>query len=389
MSIIEEEATNVPYYAGLAGVPAAISRVSSIDGQKGILKYRGISVQELVEKSTFSETAFLLIFGKLPTQVELDTFNIELMSHRRLKYKMIDLIKTLPDNGHPMDATQCLLAALGMYYPFASKNFKDPKIQYTSIIRLISKLPTIVAAFDRMRLGNNPVFPSDSIPNHAGNFLYMLFEKVPNPDQVRILEQALILHMEHTMNASTFSARVTASTLCDPFTVISSAIGTLTGPLHGGANEQVLDMLREIGSISNVEPYLVNKLNTKGKIMGFGHREYKVKDPRATILQGLAEKLFNTYGYSPLYEVALEVEKVMEKLVGSKGIYPNVDFYSGLVYQRLGINEDIFTPIFAVARVVGWLAHWVEQMQDNRIYRPTAIYKDDAEVVYTPISTRG
>ena len=388
MPIIEEEATNVAYYPGLAGVPAAISRISSIDGQNGILKYRGISVEELCSKSTFPEAAYLLIFGNLPTQVELDGFNYELVNHRRLKYKMIDLIKTLPENGHPMDATQCLIAALGMYYPFESKDFKNPEVQYTAITRLISKLPTIVAAFDRMRFGNCHVEPRDDIKNHAENFLYMLFESDVEPDHVRILEQALILHMEHTMNASTFSARVTGSTLCDPFTVISSAIGTLTGPLHGGANEQVLDMLREIGDVKNVEKYLTDKLNSKGKIMGFGHREYRVKDPRATILQKLAVELFNKYGYNPLYEIAVEVERVMEKLVGEKGIYPNVDFYSGLVYNKIGISEDIYTPIFAVARVVGWLAHWVEQIKDNRIYRPTAIYKDDAELKYIPISQR-
>ena len=279
----------------------------------------------------------------------------------------------MPENGHPMDATQAIVAVLGMFYPFKSNDFTMPEVQYLSITRLIAKLPTAVAAFHRMRSGDMNVQPIDGI-GHAANFLYMLEEKMPSEDHIRIMDGVLILHMEHTMNASTFSSRVTGSTLCDPFTVISSAIGTLTGPLHGGANERVLQMLREIGDIKNVEKYITAKLKNKEKIMGFGHREYKVKDPRAKILQKLAEKLFDKHGSSKLYEIALEVEKVMDKLVGGRGIYPNVDFYSGLVYHKLNIKEDLFTPIFAMARVVGWLAHWVEQLKDNRIYRPTAIY---------------
>ena len=190
------------------------------------------------------------------------------------------------------------------------------------------------------------------------------------------------------MNASTFRARVTASTLADPFTVISSAVGTLTGPLHGGANEQVLHMLREIGSVKNVENYIETRLKNKDKIMGFGHRVYKVKDPRATILQKMAEQLFRRYGSNPLYDIALKVEETMQKKVGDKGIYPNVDFYSALVYDKLGIQTDLFTPIFAMARVVGWLAHWVEQVTDNRIYRPKAIYVGETDPKYIPIDQR-
>ncbi len=372
---------------GLAGVPVAVSKISSIDSANGILKYSGFAIEDLVERSTFAETAYLLIYGDLPSKEAHDSFTYSLRHHRRLKYKIIDVIKHLPEQGHPMDATQAILAVLGMFYPFSTKDFTNPDVQYIAITRLIAKLPTIVAAIDRMRFGDTAICPVDSF-SLAKNFLYMLTEKEPDPEQSRIFEQSLILHMEHTMNASTFSARVTGSTLSDPFTVVSSAIGTLTGPLHGGANERVLGMLREIGTEANVRPYLEKQLSAKIKIMGFGHREYKVKDPRAKILQKLAEQLFTTYGAHPLYDIALKVEETMNDLVGERGIYPNVDFYSGLVYTELGIREDIFTPIFAMSRVVGWLAHWREQLANNRIYRPTAIYDGPADRDYIPVDER-
>ncbi len=375
------------FQPGLAGVPVAISNISNIDGENGILTYRGYSVKNLCEHSNFAETAYLLIYGSLPKQEEYDAFVYDLRHHRRLKYKIIDLIKNLPENGHPMDATQAIIAVLGMYYPFESKDFTNPEIQRIAITRLIAKMPTLVAAYDRMRYGDLAIQPKDELQQSA-NFLYMLNESRAPEDKASVLDQALILHMEHTMNASTFSARVTGSTLCDPFTVISSAVGTLTGPLHGGANERVLSMLEEIGNKKNVEKYLSAKLAKKDRIMGFGHREYRVKDPRAIILQKLAERLFDKYGSNPLYDIALKVEKIMEKLVGEKGVYPNVDFYSGLVYNKLGIRTDIFTPIFAIARVVGWLAHWVEQVSDNKIYRPTAIYRGVEPQEYTPIDQR-
>ena len=203
-----------------------------------------------------------------------------------------------------------------------------------------------------------------------------------------VLDIALVLHAEHTMNASTFSGLVTASTLADAYTVVSSAIGTLSGPLHGGANEQVIDMLLEIGSAANVRPYIEKKLAAGEKIMGFGHREYKVKDPRAVILQKLMKRMFDRYGQSPLYEIALEAERVGVDRLGSKGVHPNVDFFSGIVYEKTGIEKDLFTPVFALARVVGWLAHWIEQLKDNHIFRPTEIYEGDHERRYLPMDQR-
>jgi citrate synthase len=373
------------YSPGLAGIPAAKSRISYLDGQKGILEYRGFRIEVLAEKSHFIETAYLLLFGHLPTASELDRFSTDLRSHRRIKYRITDLMKCLPDHGHPMDALQAAVAALGMFYP--AKNVQDPEVQYHSAVRLVAKLPTIVAAHARMRHGDEPIPPRLDL-NHAANFLYMLTGKEPEPMLAEVLDIALILHAEHTMNASTFSGLVAASTLADAYTVVSSAIGTLSGPLHGGASEQVVEMFREIGSVANVRPYIERKLAAYQKIMGMGHREYKVKDPRAIILQKLVQKIFDHYGKSPLYEIALETERVGTERLASKGIHPNVDFYSGIVYEKMGIDRDLFTPVFALARVVGWLAHWIEQLKDNHIFRPTEIYEGEHERAYLPLDQR-
>ena len=373
------------YSPGLAGVPATRSKISWIDGKKGILEYRGIPINILAEKSHFIEVAYFLLFGALPTASQLTQFDLDLRIHRRIKYKIVDLIKCLPDNGHPMDALQAAVAALGMFYP--DKNVQDKATQYLSAVRLMAKVPTIIAAYARLRRGDDIVLPRDDL-NYAENFIYMLTEKVPDTVAAEILDVCLILHAEHTMNASTFSGLVTASTLTDPYTVVSSAVGTLKGPLHGGANEKVLIMLNEIGSIENVRPYIEGKVFAGEKIMGLGHREYKVKDPRAVILQRLSKKLFDHVGKSPLYEIAVEVERTGEMLLASKGVYANIDFYSGILYQRMGIEPDFFTPIFAMARVVGWLAHWIEQLQDNHIFRPTEIYEGEHDIKYIPISER-
>ncbi len=352
---------------GLADVPVAESAISFIDGQRARLEYRGIAVEVLARESCFEETAWLLLKGDLPTQRQLADFDDQLRHHRRIKYKLKDLIKCLPETGHPMDALQASVAAMGMFYP--ARDVKNDKSNWDSAVRLIAKLPTVVAAFHRLRYGDEAITPRDDL-DHAANFYYMLFEKEPSPAVRRILDACLILHAEHTMNASTFSGRVTGSTLANPYTVISSAIGTLTGPLHGGANEEVLEMLDEIKSVEAVRPWLEKAIADKRKIMGFGHRVYKVKDPRATVLQELAEHVFAETQRPKNYEIAVEMERVAAGLLGPKGIYPNVDFYSGIVYESLGIPRDLFTPIFAIARVVGWLSHWLEQLKNNRIFRP-------------------
>jgi citrate synthase len=284
-----------------------------------------------------------------------------------------------------MDALQASAAALGLFY--SRRDLNNPIYIRDAVVRLIAKIPTMVAAFQLMRNGNDAVRPRDDL-DYSANFLYMLNEKEPDALAARIFDICLILHAEHTMNASTFSARVTASTLTDPYAVVASAVGTLGGPLHGGANEEVIQVLEEIGSVENVRPYIEDCLERKSKIMGFGHRVYKVKDPRATILQDLAEQLFAKFGHDKYYDIAQEMERVVEEKLGHKGIYPNVDFYSGLVYRKLGIPTDLFTPIFAIARVAGWLAHWKEQLEENRIFRPTQVYDGKHAVPYIPIEQR-
>jgi citrate synthase len=370
---------------GLADVPVAESAISFIDGKRARLEYRGIAVETLARDSCFEETAWLLLKGELPTQRELANFDDRLRHHRRIKYKLKDLIKCLPETGHPMDALQASVAAMGMFYP--ARDVSNGQSNWDSAVRLIAKLPTVVAAFHRLRYGDEAIDPRDDL-DHAANFYYMLFEAEPSPAVRKVLDACLILHAEHTMNASTFSGRVTGSTLANPYTVISSAIGTLTGPLHGGANEEVLDMLDAIGSTETVRSWLDNAVATKQKIMGFGHRVYKVKDPRATVLQELAENVFAETARPKEYELAVELERVAAGILGAKGIYPNVDFYSGIVYKALGIPRDVFTPIFAIARVAGWLAHWLEQLKNNRIFRPEQIYVGKHDVPYVPLEKR-
>jgi citrate synthase len=373
------------YKPGLEGIPAAKSGISYVDGKQGILEYRGIGIEELAAQSSFLETAYLLIWGKLPTKEELTEFETDILYHRRIKYRIRDMMKCFPETGHPMDALQTSAAALGLFY--SRRALDNPDYIRQASIRLLAKIPTMVAAFHQMRKGNDPIQPNDAL-DYASNFLYMLTERKPHPLAAKIFDVCLTLHAEHTINASTFSAMVTASTLTDPYAVVASAVGTLAGPLHGGANEEVLLMLEEIGSLENVRPFIEKCVANKQKIMGFGHRVYKVKDPRATILQNLAEQLFEEMGYDDYYKLALELEKVVEEQLGSKGIYPNVDFYSGLVYRKLGIPTDLFTPIFAIARVAGWLAHWKEQLGVNRIFRPTQIYTGVHNAPYIPIAER-
>jgi citrate synthase len=370
---------------GLEGVPATLSSISYVDGQKGLLEYRGISIEELAVKSSFLETSYLLIWGVLPTKEELEAFEHEIRYHRRIKYRIRDMMKCFPERGHPMDALQASAAALGLFY--SRRALANPAYIREAVVRLLAKIPTMVAAFQQMRRGNDPVRPRDDL-DYSANFLYMLNEQEPDPLLARIFDTCLTLHAEHTINASTFSAMVTASTLTDPYGVIASAVGTLAGPLHGGANEEVIDMLEQIGSVENVRPFVEKCVANKDKIMGFGHRVYKVKDPRATILQRLAEQLFENFGRDDYYDIAVELEQVVEEKLGHKGIYANVDFYSGLVYRKMGIPIDLFTPVFAIARVAGWLAHWKEQLEANRIYRPTQIYTGTHGAPYIAIEDR-
>lgn len=376
---------NLAYRPGLEDVPVAESAVSFIDGKRARLEYRGIAAETLAKESNYEETAWLLLRGDLPSQRQLAEFDAELRQHRRLKFRMVDMIRSMPENGHPMAALQSGVAALSLFYP--ARDITNDANNWKAVVRILAKLPTIVAAFHRARNGDEPLPPRDDL-DHAANFFWMLFERVPSPATRRLIDACLILHAEHTMNASTFTCRVTGSSLPDPYMAVASAIGTLAGPLHGGANEEVPPMLEEIGQPQNAQAWLENAIKTKRKIMGFGHRVYKVKDPRATVLQEFAEDLFVETGRPLTYDIALELERSAVGLLGPKGIYPNVDFYSGLVYKALGIPTDLFTPVFAIARSAGWLAHWLEQIKNNRIYRPEQIYVGKRDQSYIPLEKR-
>ena len=371
---------------GLAGVIAAESSISSIDGLNGILRYRGIRIEELAEHSSFEEAAYLLMFGSLPKADELSAFDARLRENRGIPEGIVTLLKSLPSTTHPMVALQSAVSALAAYYPhFEVENATENE---SAVVRMIACFPTIVATFDRIRKGLDVLSPKNDL-DHAANFLYMLNGEVPDEKQRRIIDVALVLHAEHGFNASTFTGRVVGSTMANPYGSLSAAVGSLSGPLHGGANERVLHMLGEIeGGVDGVEAWFDKAQAEKRKIMGLGHRVYKVKDPRATVLQGMARDLFDSHGSTPLYDMAARLEEIAKARLGEKGIAPNVDFYSGLVYQKLGMEIDLFTPFFGIARIAGWGSHWIEQLKKNRIYRPTQHYVGETDASYVSMSER-
>ncbi len=379
--------TELEYSPGLAGVPAARSSVCYLDGQVGKLQYRGYPIEVLAEHCSYEEIAHLLLVGHLPARVELEAFSAQLASLRSAPDAVLATLRSLPASGHPMDALSVGLLALGMQEKRAPRSAAERRDVAT---RLVAVLPTLVAASDRLRRGLEPVAPRTDL-GHAANFIYMVDGSEPDPLVGRVLDAALVLHAEHQMNASTFSARVVGSTLADAYVTISAAVGALSGPLHGGANEEVLRMLEEMRADTpdDVRAWAADRLAKKEKISGFGHREYKVKDPRAGILQKLGVQLFAKLGATPLYARATELEAQMAGLVGAKGVYPNVDFYSGIVYQKMGLATDLFTPVFAIARVAGWLAHWLEQLEDNRIFRPNQIWTGTADRAFVALDARG
>lgn len=374
------------FVPGLAGVVAAKSAVGFINGQQGILQYRGYAVEDLAVHSTFEETAYLLIEGALPTASQLAAFNEELIGLRAIPEGVLDLLRALPKSTHPMVAIQAATAALGGFYPLDDTT--DAVANRLASLRMTANLATITAAFDRIRKGK-PVVAPDPKLSHAANFLYMVNGEAPSDDVARLFDVCLILHAEHGFNASTFTARVVGSALANPYACVAGAIGTLSGPLHGGANEMVLRQLNEIDGPEQAKAWLDEAMASKKKVMGLGHRVYKVKDPRSHVLQTMAADMFKSHGSTPLYDIAAALEAYAAERLGPKGIYPNVDFYSGLVYQKLGIEIDQFTPVFAISRIAGWVAHWLEQLVDNRIYRPSQQYNGARDVQYVPIAERG
>lgn len=373
------------YVPGLEGIPAARSSISFVDGEAGILEYRGYRIETLAEQSNYEEVTYLLFYGKLPSEGELKAFSESLNTDRGIPDELGAIIRGLPTTAHPMAALQVGVAALGSFDEKA--DFSEPAERDAAARRIVAKIPTLVATFHRYREGLEPVAPDTSL-GHAADFLRMLTGEDPDELGARIMDAALVLHADHTMNASTFTSRVAGSSGASPYAAAAAAVGSLSGPLHGGANERVLIQLREIGSKSRVRDIVTEMVDKRQKIMGLGHRVYKTKDPRAHILQRFATELFKKKGKSDVYGVAVELEKVAGELLGDKRIYANVDFYSGILYDKMGIPTDLFTPIFAVARAAGWMAHWLEQMSDNRIFRPRQVYEGEHDVQYIPIGDR-
>lgn len=382
--MIKEPSKEFQFSRGLEGVTACISALSRIDGEEGFLIYRGIPIELMAENSTFEETTFFLLYGKLPKKSELDEFDEKLKKYRVLTDNENNWINNFPKNAHPMDALKTSVSLMGMADPGGWKESAEENREIG--VKIIAKLPSFVAAFDRARNNKEIVKAHNELP-HAANFLYMLHGEEPDENNARVLDVALILHADHGLNASTFATMVTSSTLSDLYSSIITGIGTLKGPLHGGANERVVAMLEEIGSSEAVEEFMNKALAEKRKIMGFGHRVYKAYDPRAKILKQYAQNLSGKEE-SVLVQTAIKVEEVMMRELSKKGIFPNVDFYSGFAYKHLGIPTDLFTPIFAMSRVSGWVGHVIEYRQANRIFRPRAIYNGPVDVEFTPIEER-
>jgi citrate synthase len=368
---------------GLEGVAAFETGISYIDGKDGVLLYRGIPIEELAEKSTYEETAYFLIFGKLPKRTELEEFSHNLKRHISLNTEDIKWLKDFPVTAHPMDVINTCVSLMSL--PQGGDYVVDKENDLRAGIQIIGKMPSYIAAFDRIRKGKEPVLPDDKL-SFAANFLWMLYGQKPTEEESRIMDLCLILHADHEVCPSTFATLVTCSTFSDMYSSIVAAIGTLKGYLHGGANEEVIQMLENIGGPENVEKYINDAVKEK-RIMGFGHRVYKVLDPRARVLKKYAKELTGERD-EILFKTALKVEEVMEKDYGPKGIYPNVDFYSGFVYRALGIPNDLFTSIFAMSRAAGWVAHILEYRESSRLFRPRGIYNGPVNAKYTPIEER-
>jgi len=354
---------------GLEGVVAAVSSICYIDGDRGILAYRCIDIHELADNSTFEETCYLLWFGKLPNANELRDLTRSLAEERKLDPAILNMLRQSPRHALPMDVLRTAVSALSFYDP--EENLNTPEANLHKSLRLTSQLAMIVAAYDRIRKGRPVVEPDRSL-SHAANFLLMLNGEAPSKTAERALDIALILNADNELNASTFAARVTAATLSDMHSAITSGIGALKGPLHGGANEAVFKILSEIAK-TNADPveHVKSLLAQKKKIPGFGHRVYHTEDPRATHLRQMSRELGGSSGQQKWWQYSDKVEKYMKS---EKKLNANVDFYSASTYHTLGIDVDLFTPIFAVSRISGWTAHVMEQLSDNRLIRPRADY---------------
>lgn len=378
----QTESQQSSFVKGLDGIIAAQTALSFVDGKEGRLHYRGIEIHDLVKHSSFEEAVYLLFFGELPGKDELEQFGNDLSRARSLPPDIEPIIKLVPTHIHPMAMLRTVVSALGLYDPDADDNSREANLRKG--LKLVARVPTILAAFDRIRKGKIPVAPRRDL-SHAANFLYMLTGMEPHPLHVKALDAYLILLADHGLNASTFAARVTISTLSDLYSALTAAIGTLKGDLHGSANQRAMEMFLEIGELSRVEPYVMNLLSQKKKVMGFGHRIYKNQDPRAAEFKQIARSVCKGTSFEVLYRISEKLEKIMWR---EKKIPCNVDFYSASVLYVLGIPIDLFTTIFAASRVAGWTAQVLEQLADNRLIRPEADYVGPRNQPYIPVADR-
>lgn len=369
---------------GLKDVYFATSEASFIDGNIGKLLYRGYNIDDMARNSTFEETVYLLLYGKLPTAKELSDFDAQLRANRTLPREVLQVIEIVK-TSHPMDVLRTAISALAAFDPETADNSKEATLRKG--VRLTAQAPTIVAAHDRIRQGKEAVEPNPQL-GHAANFLYMLFGKDPDPEEAKLIDLDFVLHAEHGSNASAFAARVTASTLADLHCAVTSGVATLKGPWHGGAAEAVMKMALEIGAPERASDYARGLLESGGRIMGFGHRVYRAEDPRARHMRDRSKWLAERKGEPRWYHILEELEKAMQPYA-AKGICVNVDFYAGSVYYLLGVAEDLFIPIFAMGRVPGWTLQVMEQFADNILLRPLTEYIGPMDVPYVPLKDRG
>ncbi|MBN1809788.1 MAG: citrate synthase [Planctomycetes bacterium] len=367
---------------GLEGVVAAETRISYVDGANGQLYYQGYSIHDLAEKTSFEEIVFLLWNARLPDRRELAALRSDLVSDMRLPSQVIKMIELTPPNAHPMSVLRTAISMLSMYDPDANLVSEDANSRKAR--NLVAQVPTIIADLNRIRAGK-PVLSPDPELGIAGNFLYMMRGTPPDDQEQLVMDLLFMLHADHGLNASTFTARVIASTLSDMHSALAGAIGSLKGPLHGGANQRVMEMLDDIEHPERVQEYIQGMLENRQRIMGFGHRVYRTEDPRARHLRKYSEQLCNRTDKKHLYDISHRIEKIVTE---AKGIYPNVDFYSATVQHALGIPTQFFTAVFAASRAAGWIAHVIEQYSDNRLIRPTSKYVGELGRSFVPLDRR-
>ncbi|MHB8361023.1 MAG: citrate/2-methylcitrate synthase [Thermoplasmataceae archaeon] len=384
---MENSKDQIPVFAkGLEGVIAAETEIGFVDGQEGRLVYRGYDINVLCENSNYEEVSYLLIYGKLPTRNQMTEYTNQFRKYSEIPESTMDIIRNFGKEAHPMITLRTVISNLASYDPQESDSSIEN--QRRIAISIIAKMPALVGAIHRIFNGQEIVKAKDEL-SYAASFLYYATGKNPDPVETKIMDTALMIHADHGMNASTFSSLVTISTLADIYSATTSAVSTLKGPLHGGANERALKMIMDIGSPDKAESYLAAMIARKEKIMGFGHRVYKVYDPRAKILKKYASYISEKTDQKTLFQTANKIEEIMINKLGEKGIFPNVDFYSGMVYYSMGLKSEIFTPIFALGRISGWVARSLEYLQNNRLFRPKALYiGEKGPKSYIPIQER-